>query len=99
MRSVYRRLSLPQNGWQVLGADLNCSELSGGTASPFLRFPSKALHTMVQQKIAALRDFNPADVRIGSFATRQCPRDVRYTSDRYQFPASQRNDAMCQKAT
>src|SRR5262249_32059836 len=26
-RSVYRRLKLSQRGWQVLGPDLNCSEL------------------------------------------------------------------------
>jgi hypothetical protein len=52
----------------------------------------------MREEPAALRNFNPAYVGFGSFATGQCPRDVRYTSDRYQFPASQRNDAMCQEA-
>src|SRR5262249_44471853 len=53
-RSVYRTLTLPQRGGQVLGAGLNCSE------------SRHCRHTM-RQEAAALRDFNQAHVRFGSW--------------------------------
>src|SRR5262249_38567190 len=52
-RSVYRMLKLPQRGCQVLGADLNCSE-------------SRRCRHAMRQQAAALRDFTPVFVRLGS---------------------------------
>jgi len=39
MRSILSTLSLPRNGWHVLGVDLNCSE-SIWASSPLSAFPT-----------------------------------------------------------
>jgi len=60
-------LNLPQSGQQVLGRDLNRSELSGDAAAPTVRYPKLAQPT-VWRTASALRDFGLAYVRFGSKA-------------------------------
>src|SRR5262245_55694644 len=67
-RSVYRALSLPQKGQLVLGADLNCSESSGGAAD-LLHAATETMAHAMRRKTAALRYFSPLYVRLGSFSS------------------------------
>jgi hypothetical protein len=81
-RSVYRTLNLPQRGWQILGEHLNCSESRRGAAGPL---PCR--HTMRQ---AALRNYNPAYVRFGSFSSERHGSAARGMSASLQKQASER---------
>jgi hypothetical protein len=60
---VYRTPTLLQRGWQVLGANLNCSESRRAVLTRVL--PPKQYHA-VRRKTVALRDFSLSYVRIGS---------------------------------
>ena len=71
-RSIYRALSLPQQGQSVLGADLNCSESSWGAAHLLHAATVTMAHAM-RRKTAPLRYFSPLYVRYGSILLKKSP--------------------------
>src|SRR6266851_5185087 len=62
----YRILSLPPTPWQVLGADLNCSESSRQPACPRLSLPPPALGERRHRGLARRRVANAlaCDLRV-----------------------------------
>jgi hypothetical protein len=78
-RGPFDGSSVPANAPYVLGIDLNRSESRWGAADPSCIATQTIAHAM-RQEAAALRDFSPAYVRIGSLASHRYAHDARAMS-------------------